>query len=63
MGDGGSSGQQAGEWRCTSLGWVWVEAIDRSATAASDRVWARWVRESRTVDAAPVDAPTLPGVL
>lgn len=61
MTDGGGR-VAAGEWRYTSLGWLWVQAIDRSATAASDRVWAQWVREPRVRDEAPVDESTLPGV-
>lgn len=65
----GSSGQRAaGEWRLTSLGWVWVEATPVCVGLAGvDRGWERDTRallergRMAREDAAD-DAPTLRGV-
>ena len=65
----GSSGQRAaGEWRRTSLGWVWVEATPVCVGLAGvDRAWerdtaARFNRGPEVREAAADDAPTLRGV-
>lgn len=66
----------AGEWRCTSLGWLHVEATTCSALDHADAAWerdadARWrearergtalpTRETPAVEASAT--PTLPGV-